>query len=146
MKVSQRSFFLSLTIISLLAFASLARGDDTQPPPKTEQPATPSQRTRRGGAAGFDHLAAQLKLSAEQKSKLRPLLQDESKKLRTLRQDTNLTSKDRRTQIRETRAATDEQAKLFLSKDQFAEFLKLRSGSHAKASATGPKLAPPDSK
>jgi hypothetical protein len=137
MKLSKRSLFLAAVAAAMVSLNPLVRAEDTQDSNKPAAPAT-GDRARRNPAATFNHMAEQLKLSDDQKTKLQPILQDEAKKLRGLRDDTNLTQKDRRAKVRDIRAQTTDQAKNILDKDQFEQFKKLREqGGRPPRSGSG---------
>jgi hypothetical protein len=74
-------------------------------------------------------LAQQLKLTSEQKEKLKPILQEERKKLAALRDKTDLTPKQRREQRREIVLEIINQVKdaKILTDEQIAKWKELRA-------------------
>lgn len=61
---------------------------------------------RGGGAAQLQRLAATLKLSESQKAKLKPILQSAAQRAKAVRQNTALTSAQKKARMREIRAST----------------------------------------
>lgn len=73
----------------------------------------------------LDRLAEQLKLSADQKTKIQPIFRKEIAKLREIREDTELTAKQRGEKICEIRQQTTTKIKPILTEEQFEQFKRL---------------------
>jgi Spy/CpxP family protein refolding chaperone len=77
------------------------------------------------GQAGFDRIAEQLKLTDDQKPKVKAILEDQRKKMGELRQDTSLSQEDRRAKMQTIRENTATQMKAILTPDQFDQWQKI---------------------
>lgn len=73
---------------------------------------------RHGPEQRLARLSAQLKLTDDQKAKIRPILEDEHKQVLTLRQDSSLAPQERRAKMQEIRARTFDQMQPILTHDQ----------------------------
>ena len=130
MKASKSSL-ITLFAALLVALAPSSQAQEERPAqdqPRRERPAG-GDRERRGpggGANRFEQMAERLKLTGEQKTKLRPIFNEETAKLRELRQDTTLTQEQRRTKTREIREQYLGKMKTVLTEEQFAELKKMR--------------------
>src|SRR4051812_42261630 len=106
MKPAQFSLITAVALGTLVAFVPLSRSQDSKDATKPDRPPA-AQRERRpggpGGAQAFDRLAERLKLTDDQKTKLKPIFTEETTKMRDLRQDTNVTAEQRREKVRELR-------------------------------------------
>ena len=71
-------------------------------------------------------LVPQLNLTAEQKTKVDPILADAAKKLRDIRQDSAMSEADKRTRLSEVRKDTNAKLKEILTADQWKKLQELR--------------------
>jgi protein CpxP len=101
-------FLLALAVWPMLAAA----------PQNT--PASPVQR-----------MVSQLNLTADQKAKIDPILADDSKQVRALR-DSGLSTDDQAKKKAEIRKATDDKIKAILTDDQWRKLLELRAQDDKK--------------
>ena len=74
------------------------------------QPPTAEQRLQR--------MTRQLNLSDDQQQKIKPILENESTQMQSLRADTTLSQQDRMAKMQEIRKNTSEQVKPILNTDQ----------------------------
>lgn len=88
--------------------------------------ATPDQQ--------LQHMTQQLNLSSEQQDKIRPILENESKQMQDLRQDTSLTRQSRMSRMREIRMNSMSQIKAVLNPEQQQ---KLQKMSHRRGQKPG---------
>ena len=105
----------------LVAFAPLVNADTSNP--------TPARKATRRAAAANDqqkHMADELQLTADQKEKLKPIMQDETQKMRALRQDASLSKDDKAAKLKTIREETNAKVKPILTADQFEKWKKLR--------------------
>ncbi len=72
-------------------------------------------------------MVSQLSLTADQKAKLDPILDDANKKLRSLRADTALNAADKKAKSEEVRKDTDTKMKTILTGDQWKKLQDMRS-------------------
>jgi Spy/CpxP family protein refolding chaperone len=106
---------------SLVAFGPMAKADESD--------SKPGARTK--GKAGARHdrmgqIVGELNLTDDQKAKVKPIFQDEAQKMKTLRQDTNLSKQDKMTKLKTIREDTAAKVKPILTADQFEKWNKLR--------------------
>jgi Spy/CpxP family protein refolding chaperone len=71
-------------------------------------------------------MAERLKLTDDQKAKLRPIYQEEMTKTREVRQDTSLTTEQRRDKMRDLRQEYLGKMKPILTADQYDDLKKMR--------------------
>ena len=110
----------------LLAFSPSIRADD--PPKKEDKPAAkPERKALSSKADQLQHIAQELKLTDDQKEKLKPVLREQAKKVRELRQDSDLGQQERLVKFRELRQSTQEKLKTILTPEQLEKFKELRS-------------------
>ena len=142
MKLAKVSVMTALALGALVALTPMGRCEDNKDKDSTDQtPATAGKSVTKGRQNQFQHMAEQLKLTDEQKTKLQPILKEEATKLRELRQDTNLTAEQRRDKTREIRTQYVAKAKPILSTEQFEQFKKSQqqTGSRGQRGAKAAK-------
>jgi hypothetical protein len=135
MKLAKLSLITAMTLGTLVALTATSRAEDAQDTPKSADQPAAHQRQRRNAQSQFEHMAAQLKLSDDQKTKLQPIVQEEAKKLKELREDTTLDAKQRRAKVREVRDGYTAKIKPILTSDQFEQYKKLRTQSPNRPAA-----------
>ncbi len=74
----------------------------------------------------LDTMAKQLNLSDEQKTKIKPILEQEHEKMQSLRQDTSLSREDRMSKMMEIRKSATDEIKKELTPDQQKKFDEMR--------------------
>jgi hypothetical protein len=117
------------------AWAPLSRAQDsTKETSKPDQTAGTAAQRRAGAQAQFENMATQLKLSDDQKAKLKPIVQEEAKKLREIRQDTAMNTQEKRAKVRELRDEYTAKIKPVLTAEQFDQYKKLRDQAPARRS------------
>ena len=138
------SKFAVLIVVGLLTSLSAFSQDTTQPATTTQprhhhvQPNRPEQKLKR--------LTKKLGLTDEQKEKLRPILQDEDKRMSSLDGDTTLTAQQKHKKMREIRMASKTQMDDILTPEQKEKMPKMHSGSgehHHRRSGTATPSADP---
>ena len=119
---------LAVLLGSLLGVLPASRAADADPKPadKTDAKTAPARGER------LKSLAEQLKLSDEQKEKLKPILQDERKKVRELRDNKDLSRQDRVAKLKEIRDDLGTKLKPILTPEQLEKWNKLRSERPAR--------------
>jgi periplasmic protein CpxP/Spy len=73
------------------------------------------------------HLTKKLKLSDEQQTKLKPVLEDQRKQMGQLREDSSMSRQDKFSKMQEIRQNSDTQIKSVLNEDQQKNFDKMRA-------------------
>jgi Spy/CpxP family protein refolding chaperone len=116
-----RTFVLLAT--SLLGAAALAQQNPAPPPPAGggDQP----QGQRRGTPSVDDQvkmLSDRLSLTADQQTKIKPILEDQRTQAQALRKDDSLSEDDRRNKMRTLRESTNSKIRDLLTDDQKKQF------------------------
>ncbi len=117
MKIKRLSLVAALALGSLLACTTIVCAQDAPTKGKKGRPSI-EQRVER--------LNKELNLTDEQKTKVTSLLEDEGKKMRDLRGDTNLDAQQRREKMQEIRKESDTKMKAILKPDQWEKYQKLQ--------------------
>ncbi len=143
-----------LAVGGLLALSPALLAADTNAPanPTTNAPAAGGGRGgRMMGGPSLDQLATQLALTDDQKTKVKPILDDRDQKLKDLRADTTLSQQDRRDKMQKIRDDVTTKLKDVLTPDQFDKFQKAqlairqryqRGGAGNAAAPAAPAPAP----
>ena len=119
MKMHKLSFAAVLALGGLLACANLSTAQDTNAPKKAPRRGPPVQQR-------VDRLAAELKLTDDQKAKVTTLLENQNKSRTEIFSDPNLTQEQRREKMR---GLTDEESKKMkeiLTPEQQDKYQKMR--------------------
>lgn len=123
MKSSGYVFRLSVLAI-LLSFGLVVMAQSEPAEPQERHSGrmmmqTPEQR--------LDRLSQQLNLSAEQKEKIKPILENQANQMKSLREDTSTSREDRRAKFMELQQKTHDDINAVLNKDQQKKFEEMRS-------------------
>ncbi len=120
---------ITLTVIALaLAVASAW----AQTPPGRPGPMSPDQR--------LQMMTKQLNLTADQQEKIKPLLENQSQEMQSLRQDSSLSRDDRMSKMQEIRQSTNDKIKETLSPEQQQKFEQMMSRhGHGPGGQTAPQ-------
>jgi protein CpxP len=137
-----KKLFLALTIAATMTLSAgaFARDNSGQqgPPPGGE---------RRGPGRGMNadamlqRMSESLNLTDDQKSKIKPILQDSEKQMKELRDNTSVSDDDRRTKMMEIRKSSNEKINPVLTPDQqkkWAEERERRGGPERGPGNGGP--------
>ena len=123
MKVS-RILGITALVSGIIVTTSMAVRAEDGTAEKTK-PAAASPRAAR--VDRLQHLSEALSLTDEQKTKLKPILTEETKKIRDLRADASLSRDDKSAKIREERESMRVRVKGVLTAEQAEKFAKLES-------------------
>ena len=115
MKIHKFSLIAALALSSLLACSLTSRAEETNTPPK-------GARRGAGIQQRVDRMATELNLTDDQKSKVTALFEEDAKKMRELRADTNLTKEERGEKFRAMRTENDAKLKQILTADQMEKW------------------------
>ena len=136
MKLNRTLIIAALMAGSLLAVNVAVRAQDSTNTPSAG--ARPPGGPR--GAMNFDNIANQLALTDEQKTKVKPILEEMRQKMADLRKDTTLEQADRRAKMKEIRDDVSTKLKEVLTPDQFEKWQKMGPGNRRPQGGAG---APP---
>jgi len=128
------TLFALLGSALLLAGTALAQDkpaqekNDSKPVPKPNRPVTID---RSAALANF------LKLSDDQREKVKPILEEELEQQRALRQDKTVTPENRMAKIKEIRESTSAKVKPILNDEQWQKWDRMRNAKPRTATAGG---------
>ena len=140
MKANKTILITVLAVGSLLAWSPALRADDSTNTPPSTPPAGAPPAGQRGG---FERMAEQLNLTADQKPKVQSIMEAQRQKVRDLRQDTSLTAEDRKAKIKAVQEDTATQMKAVLTADQFQKWQDMQSKMHNHHNGPPPAGTPP---
>ena len=87
---------------------------------------------RQAALSQVQRMVDQLDVTADQKAKLDPLLEEDAKQIRALRDDASLSAEDRQKKRAEIRKATDAKIKPILTDEQWKKLEQLREERKAQ--------------
>jgi hypothetical protein len=119
-----KSALITVVLGSVLAAVPFSRAADTDAKPADGQPAA---RPRGPVRDRLQQMSEQLKLTDEQKAKLKPILKEQAVKARELRDNKDLSREDRMAKVKEIREGLVEKVKPILTPEQLEKWNKLRS-------------------
>ena len=134
----KKAFLRAATMACLLlgAMAVFAQ----EPPPAQPQGGggwqrgqmpTPEQRLQR--------MTQALNLTEDQQAKIKPILENESTQMQSLRSDTSLSQADQRTKMRQIRENTNSQINPILTADQQKQYAEMMSRGRGRGAAGPPQ-------
>jgi Spy/CpxP family protein refolding chaperone len=132
MKLNKTMMLVALVAGGLLSGIPLRAQDASNTPAATPPPTRRPMMT-------VDGIAKQLDLTDDQKTKVKPIIEDMQKQGAEVRKDTSLSQEDRRAKMKEIRDAASTQLKDILTPEQFAKWQKMGAGNRRQA----PPNAPP---
>ena len=90
-------------------------------------------------------LTKRLNLSADQQTKIKPILENESQQMQALHQDSSMSQEDRMSKMQQIRQSSNEQIKSNLNSDQQQKFEEMMSHQHGGMHGTPPsgQMTPP---
>src|SRR6266850_574312 len=124
MKINKFSVITGLALGSLVACSNLAMAQDQKPGGGRRGPSV-EQRMER--------MTEELKLTDEQKPKVKAVLEDSQKKRQELFGDSSVAREDRREKMRGIMENEDKKLKEILTADQYAKHEKMREEMRAGA-------------
>jgi hypothetical protein len=120
---------------------SAQQSDTAQPSNPPQENTTPQGNTgpqgRRGHRGGghwgapsadqrLERLSKRLNLSADQQTKIKPILEDQQKQMESLRQDSSVSPQDRHAKMAELQQSSSGQIRAVLNEDQQKKFDKMQ--------------------
>jgi len=127
MKTNKLSLMAVITLGSFVALGPMARAEDSNAKPAVRGKGKASERNDR-----LKSVADELNLTDDQKTKVKPILQDEAQKLKALRQDTSLAKEDKKVKLKSIREDTNAKIKPILTADQLEKWNKTREAGPKK--------------
>jgi len=113
----------SILIAMLLAMSMVAFGQSAPDAQGTQEGHGEGRGRGRGAGmmnpdAQLEHMSTELNLTDAQKTKIKPILEDTSKQMQQLRQDSSLSEQDRRAKMQEIHQNAMSQVRPILNADQ----------------------------
>jgi Spy/CpxP family protein refolding chaperone len=155
MKANKTMLIAALAVGSLLVWSPALRAADTNKPSSTPPPAGAPPAGRPPGG-GFERMAEQLNLTADQKPKVQAIMDTNRQKMLDLRKDTSLSQEDRQAKRKVVAEDMAQQMKAVLTPEQFDKWEKTSPmgprrlhpnppPGNEKAGSTNAPAAPPKS-
>ncbi len=134
MKLNRIPWFPAFVVVGVLIRSAFAAEE--------KETAKPSDKTAAGESATkpktrIQEMSEELKLSDDQRTKLRPIFQEEAKKLREIRQDTSLEKDQRAVKIKAIRTDYSGKIKQILTADQNTTCEKSRADRAGRPQGKG---------
>jgi Spy/CpxP family protein refolding chaperone len=117
MKANKTMLIAALAVGSLLVWGPALRAADTNKPSSTSPAGQPPR-------AGFERMAEQLNLNADQKPKVQSIMDTQRQKMLDLRKDTSLSQEDRQAKRKIVAEEMAQQMKAVLTPEQFDKWQK----------------------
>lgn len=127
---------INLLTITLLTLSALAVFNSSATMAQTAEQA----KIHGGQSAGMPKVMDELDLTAEQKSKLKPIYEEQAKQLKAVRDDAALSPEERTAKMKTIRQATQKQVREILTPEQRQKMRELQQ--KAKANDAQPASQP----
>ena len=122
MKANKTMLIAALAAGSLLVWSPALRAGDTNLPPSTPPAGAPPAGRPPGG--GFERMAEQLNLTADQKTKVQSIMDTQRQKMLDLRNDASLSPEDKQAKRKIVAEEMSQQMKAVLTPEQFDKWEK----------------------
>ena len=133
MKTTQLSLVAVLVLGSLVTFAPMTQAQDKKDEQKEQKPeAPPGERKRPSPQDRLQQISEALKLTDEQKEKLKPIFKEEGEKLKALREDTSIPQEEKRGKARAIMEAGAAKIKPILTAEQLTKWEEMRAEAQKK--------------
>jgi periplasmic protein CpxP/Spy len=142
-----KNFLKQMLVLSAIAALSvvtpvvIAQTEDSAENKSQQDTAQSSAQQQENVDSKLQQISQQLNLSEEQKTKLKPILQDEGDQLKALKSNTSVSSQDKLQKAKEIRAAHKEQIDAILTPEQKQKWqqMKEQAREQMKQNATPPR-------
>jgi protein CpxP len=142
-KGARKSWAAAVVMAAMLSLgvAAFTQDDQNGPPPapadqQSGQPSDQGMERHMGGRRmpsvddQIKHLTKKLNLSADQQTKLKPILEDQRKQMEAVHNDSSLSRQDRFSKMQALRQSSDADIKGVLNEEQQKNFDKMRAEQH----------------
>jgi Spy/CpxP family protein refolding chaperone len=136
MKANKTMLIAALAVGSLLVWSPALRAGDTNTPPSSPPAGAPPAGRPPGG--GFERMAEQLNLTADQKPKVQAIMDTQRQKMLDLRNDTSLSQADQRAKRKIVAEEMAQQMKAVLTPEQFDKWEKTSPMGPRRIHPNGP--------
>lgn len=121
----KNKILIIVSLTGILMTADLTAQQDNKPAtPQQSQPAQSAPAAPTIQRDRTEILARYLNLSDEQKEKVKPIIDEETKKIQELRQQKDLSQQERTAKIREIREQTYQKMKPILTEEQWKKYYR----------------------
>lgn len=120
---------LALTAMAALSVVTpmvIAQTQDSAENKSQQDTAQSAAQTQDNAESKLQQISQQLNLSEEQKTKLKPILQDEVDQLKALKSDTSASSQDKLQKAKEIRASHKQQIDAILTPEQKQKWQQMK--------------------
>ncbi|HXJ97121.1 MAG TPA: hypothetical protein VMT20_30145 [Terriglobia bacterium] len=121
----KRLFIVAAT--AMLAFGVAIAGAQSSDSGQAAPPAGGRMRGPMGPDQQLEHMSKALNLTDDQKSQIKPILQDRQKQMESLRSDTSLSPEDRRSKARSLMQDSNAKIIAVLNDEQKTKFKEMQS-------------------
>ena len=131
----------AIAAISVVTPVVIAQTQDSAENKSQQDTAQSSAQQQENVESKLQQISQQLNLSEEQKTKLKPILQDEVDQLKDLKSNTSVSSQDKLQKAKEIRAAHKEQIDAILTPEQKQKWQQMKEQAieQMKQNATPPR-------
>lgn len=144
MKHTKTLMLAALVAGSLLAGTVATQAQDsTNAAPAAPTAPTPGNGAMRPRGMNIDTIATQLKLTDDQKTKVKAALDEMMQKVRALRSDTSLDKDARQAKIKDFRTDMNAKIKDVLTADQYTKWQQIGPGNRHRPATTPANGLPP---
>ena len=148
----KRKVLCSLALTGLLATGIMFAQEPSSAPPDQNAPQAEGggMGHHRGGMGMMDpdkriaHMTKRYKLTSDQQSQIKPILQDEQQQMQSMRSDTSTSREDRRSKMMSLHQTTNQKIEAVLNDDQKQKFeadqqkMEQHRAEHMKGGPGGP--------
>jgi Spy/CpxP family protein refolding chaperone len=132
MKTNKLGLLTAITLGGLLALTLPAMAQEKKEEKKDEKKA-PAATGKASPQDRLKQIAEDLKLTDEQKEKVRPIFQEQFEKMRVIFTDANVPAEEKRTKIQELRTTYNGKIKALLTPEQAEKWDKMQEQQAGKA-------------
>ena len=138
-KLMSKSMAVILAVLITAVFAmssqqAFGKDDPNAKSPKVEkeQPKRGPGDMREGIDKRMEHLTKELNLTKEQQEKIRPIIENEMKEMRTVREDSSLTPEQKREKTKAIHQTTKEAINKILTPEQQKKYAEMQENARQK--------------
>jgi Spy/CpxP family protein refolding chaperone len=128
----------------LFGLAALALGALTffAAPSHAQKPGKAAKHAAKAGHGKFEKLAKELNLTDDQKAKIKPIIENQAKQVKAIREDKSLNPAQQKDKLRSLAKETRPQIEAILTPDQLAKLKALHHHKKDGAKGAAPSTAP----
>jgi periplasmic protein CpxP/Spy len=124
--LKQMLFLSAMAALSVVTPVVIAQTQDSAENKSQQDTAQSSAQQQENVESKLQQISQQLNLSEEQKTKLKPILQDEVDQLKALKSDTSVSTQEKFQKAKEIRASHKQQIDAILTPDQKQKWQQMK--------------------